>query len=155
MTGFQIFVQTIQPYANTLTWDHWIAIAALVVNIVVAFCLLYLNRKINKLNNQLNERVKRLHKAAELVTEKQKAELMTILLPEENSQAKYLHDVDFLAASAHFRGLAFAIGDKEMLDLINQRERPTGDIMADEARIRSQAQKLHTRIADLIEQETK
>lgn len=60
------------------------------------------------------------------------------------------------AYNAELRGLAFAIGDKELLNLVNESysfihySPADRSVVGDEMEIRGKSQKLHTRISQLI-----
>ncbi len=129
-----------------------IAVLAMAWGIFQTFVSHRLNQELDRLTTQLDERVKRLHRARELVTQRQTAHLFlkfynsAVGEKDGDAEIRAAERGKYYAAWAELKGLARAISDEELLNLVKDDR--------DEMEIRAQAQKLHTRIAELLELET-
>lgn len=134
--------------------------AAVVWAIFQTYAVHRLNIQMTQLSTQLDERVKRLHRARELVAQEQASHSFLRFyreaLGDENGDIKFqaTEHAKMMAAKAELKGLANAIGDKALLNVVNEGMNFTGDMFLDEVTIRGYAQQLHTRIAELLEAET-
>lgn len=129
-----------------------------------------LNQQLHKFNLKTDQSIQQLYRAREATIERHKA---AIYLSEFNRMRKELKDetpqfpndvmfqkfAEFSAHWAELRGLAFAIGDSELLSAVN--ETKTGSSsdentsqslahMLHEMNYRGQSQRIHTRISQLL-----
>lgn len=122
-----------------------------------------LEGELHRLNASLDQSIQILHRAREAVMKVHQAHVFLL------NYVKYLNDEAFpnevcatkhaelSAYKAELRGLAFSIGDKELLDLVNEsyefmKQAPEERFsMLPEMEIRGRSQRLHTRISQLLE----
>jgi hypothetical protein len=128
-----------------------------IVTILQIYVTYRLNIRVRLLDLQLDQSIQRLHRAREAVISRQKAYvylLEYVKTGREASEPYFERHADWSAYQAELRGLAFAIDDKELLDLVNNGERDSENPTISEINARHQAQLLHTRIAQLLKEET-
>ena len=121
-----------------------------------------LEGELHRLNTSLDQSIQILHRAREAVIQMHQAHVFLLNyvqhmndenLPDEVYATKY---AELSAYKAELRGLAFAIGDQELLDLVNKsyefmNQSPEERFsMLPEMEIRGRSQKLHTRISQLL-----
>lgn len=131
-----------------------------VVTVRQAWVTSQLERRVHRLNASLDQSIQRLQRAREAVIQENKA---TVFLAEyvqalksegksELTEAYFEKHAELSACKAELRGLAFAIGDKELLQIVNNF--PRDSVMPPEMEARARAQHLHTRISQLLEEAT-
>jgi hypothetical protein len=118
-----------------------------------------LNQQLHRVNLGLDQSIQRLNRARDLVNKIHEARLMNYYyaaLEQEVTEDRYIKFVEESVYAAELRGIALAIGDEELLKLINKPsivyEDKTPNFMSKEASIRNETQNLHTRIHQLLEQ---
>jgi hypothetical protein len=107
-----------------------------------------LDVKLTFLTKQLDQSVQRLHRARDAAIRMHEANVFLIQYVSTNPQITDVYcqkHAELSASRAELRGLAFAIDDKELLDIVNEN---LGDT---EGSIRNHVQRIHTRISKLIE----
>ena len=122
-----------------------------------------LEKEIHFLRVNLDQSMQLLQRARDAAIGMHKAHVFML---EHRQLNKKIDDVyisqfaEFSAFWAELRGLAFAINDQELLDLVNKGFSFDGisneqrSIVRDEAEIRGRSQHIHTRIARLLEKAT-
>lgn len=133
-----------------------ISVVLAVVTIRQARVTHELERRLYKLNTNLDQSIQRLHRAREAVIEIHKAKVFLIeyVTAYKNESKTELTDTYFQkqaeasAYAAELRGLAFAIGDEQLLSIVNNF--PVDKVMPPEMQERARAQHLHTRISQLL-----
>ena len=139
----------------------------LTVTVIVAIWGIYqtyvtrkLEREIHYLNAGLDQYIQLLHRARDAVIGMNQTHVFMLNYRElrEDIDDRYIEKIaEHSAYWSELRGLAFAINDKELLDLVNKgydfKHLPSEErnAMLDEMEIRGRSQKLHTRIAQLLE----
>jgi len=142
----------------------------LVTMVVIAIWQIYsvraikkLEQEVHRLNIRLDQSMQRLHDAREAVIQRHKAHVFLLEYQASRKEATELYFTtmaELSARNAELRGLAFAIGDKELLTLVNEGYDFLGvppdqrNITVDEMTIRGRSQKLITRISQLLEEAT-
>jgi len=123
-----------------------------------------LEQQIHRLNTGLDQTIQLLHRAREAVIKIHSAHVFMLEYVDHQEKPNELYMTTFAERSAYeaeLRGLAFAIGDEELLALVNKGyefdKRPieARTFWMDEAEIRGRSQFLHTRISQLLEAATK
>jgi hypothetical protein len=123
-----------------------------------------LAQQVHRLNTGLEQSIQILHRAREAVIKIHAAYVFLLEYRSQISEPTEIYITKFAEMSANqaeLRGLAFAIGDKDLLALVNEgyrfREIPSGErnTIMDEMEIRGRSQKLHTRISELLKLITK
>jgi len=123
-----------------------------------------LERQVHRLNTGLDQSIQLLHRAREAVIKIHSAHVFLLEYrppPSEPTEASTTKFAEMSAYQAGLRGLAFALGDKDLLGLVNEGYEFTGkpleerNTVRDEAEIRGRSQQLHTRISQLLEIATK
>jgi hypothetical protein len=146
-------------------------ILQLAVTIIIAIWGIYqtrvtknLEREIHYLTVGLDQSIQLLHRAREAVIGMNKTHVYMLHYKElgQDIDSNYVEKLaEHSAYGAELRGLAFAIKDQELLDLVNKGYDFTGtpneqrNPVRDEAQIRGRSQQLHTRISQLLELATK
>jgi hypothetical protein len=134
-----------------------------------------LNRELHRLTIEMDQSIQRLYRARDATIERHKA---AIYLSEFNRMRRELKDdapqfppdqvfqrfADFSAHWAELRGLAAAIGDSKLLELVNERFADLSveenasisyAAMLTEIEYRGQSQRIHTRISELLQEATR
>lgn len=123
-----------------------------------------LEQNIHLMNAGMNQTLQLLHRAREAVIKIHSTHVFLLELTKNNSNNLEIHAEKFGEMSAYqaeLRGLAFAINDKDLLEIVNRsydfmKQSPEErSIFLDEMEIRGRSQKLHTRIAELIGKTTR
>lgn len=123
-----------------------------------------LEKEIHFLSVNLDQSIQILHRAREAIIGMHKAHVFMLEHRQLNKEFDAAYIAQFSEFSAHWaelRGLAFAINDEELLDLVNKGFSFDGlsseqrSIVRDEAEIRGRSQHIHTRIAQLLAKTTK
>jgi hypothetical protein len=119
-----------------------------------------IEQEVHRLNIGLDQSIQLLHRAREAVIQIHKAHVFLLefnLMEQKPSEIYLTKHAELSAHKAELRGLAFAIGDKELLKLVNEgysfstQPQEERNITRDEMEIRLKSQKLHTRISQLLE----
>jgi len=122
-----------------------------------------LAKEIHYLSVNLDQSIQILQRAREAIIGMHKAHVFMLehrQLNKELDDAYLARYAEFSAHWAELRGLAFAINDQELLDLVNKGFTFDGlsseqrDIVKDEMEIRGRSQHIHTRIAQLLAETT-
>ena len=135
----------------------------LIVTIVVTIWGIYqirvtkkLEQEVHRLNTGLDQSILLLHRAREAVIQRHKAHIVLLEYKasgKEPTEFCFTTMAELSAHNAELRGLAFAIGDENLLGLVNEgyeflRQPPDQrNIDLDEMTIRNRSQHLHTRIS--------
>jgi len=149
----------------------WLPVLSLIASVLVAIWGIYqtyvtkrLEQNIHRLRIGLDQTIQLLQRAREARIKIHQAH---VYLLDYQTYFKDPNEIllekqsEISAYQAELRGLAFAIGDKELLDLINSGYEFTGvplserNVVKDEMEIRGKSQKIHTRISQLLELATK
>ncbi len=119
-----------------------------------------LERRLYRLNTNLDQSIQRLHRAREAVIQEHKAEIFLRQYMNaqkervaEKSDIYFEKHAELSAYSAELRGLALAIGDEKLLSIVDRSPSPPASsdnlqIRETDARIR--AEDLHARISKLL-----
>lgn len=120
-----------------------------------------LEQEVHRLNTGLDQSIQLLHRAHEAIVKIHSAhafllEYIRLRPKEEPTEIYFTKHAELSACHAELRGLVIAIGDKELLELERKTYSPRGkpeerSPLLDEMSIRGAAQRLHTRIAELLE----
>jgi hypothetical protein len=134
-----------------------------------------LEKEVQRLNTALNQSLQLLHRARETTIKQQEAEIFLLeylrwTKDKDNAIDWILYankHAELSAAKSELRGLGFAIGDESLLKLINSSVQMADEFAFSdgsgraithyeqyEMEVRGRAQKIHTRIAELIRMET-
>ena len=153
--------------------DFPVALQALqlVVMIIVAIWGIYqmrvtkrLEQEVHRLNTGLDQSILLLHRAREAVIQRHKAHVFLLeykMSGEKPTELCFKTMAELSVHNAELRGLAFAIGDEELLKLVNKgyeflsQPPDQRNITLDEMTIRNRSQHLHTRISQLLEAATR
>ena len=143
----------------------------LIVTTIVAIWGIYqtyvtkrLEQQVYRLNIGLDQSLQTLHRAREAVIKIHSAYIFLLQYREFQEKPDEAYKKAFAEKSvyeAELKGMALAIGDKELLDLVNEGYRvmeipdEQRNLMRDELEIRAQLRRFHTRIAQLIAAATK
>ena len=134
---------------------------SLIVAVVVAFWGIWqtfvthkLQREIQILSLSLDQSVQRLYRARDAVIQAHKSQVFIIEYSNEigKDETWYEKYAELSAYKAELRGIAFAIGDEELMRLARE-VIDYSDIV--EPQIRINSQHLHTRISELLEEALK
>lgn len=123
-----------------------------------------LEQQVHRLNVGLDQSIQLLYRAREAVINAHAADIFMLAYrenqPEKPNELYMTKSAEWSAYEAELSGLAVAIGDKELLDLVNKIYSFTGkpwqgrDHEMDEIEIRGRSQHLHRRIAQLLKMAT-
>ena len=156
-----------RPFFQREKMDILDALLQLIAVTIVAIWGIYqirvtkkLEQEVHRLNIGLDQSIQLLHRAREAVIQRHRAHVFLLeykASEKEPTELYFTKLAELSVCNAELRGLAFAIGDKEFLRLVNEgygflRQPPTErNITLDEMEIRNRSQRLHTRISQLLE----
>jgi hypothetical protein len=142
-------------------------VAQLVISVVLAVVTVRqarvtsdLEQRVHRLNTSLDQAIQRLHRAREAVIQQHKAHVFLVeykrVLDQrgiELTETYFDMFAEWSAYAAELRGLAFAIGDKELLEIVNKEDRDSEGVPP-EIPVRARSQQLHARISQLLDEAT-